>query len=62
MKNLPPAPFFSRVKIQPDVKFPCNWQVAHNTIAIGTSLMGEFTLDVKVLDENLGGILGGTQC
>jgi hypothetical protein len=25
--------------------------------------MGAFTLDVKsVLDENLGGVLGGTQC
>jgi hypothetical protein len=26
------------------------------------SYNGAFTLDVKVLNENLGGILGGTRC
>jgi len=38
-------------------------QIKHKSLLIFGNIYGAFTLDVKsVWNENLGGILGGTQC
>jgi hypothetical protein len=39
------------------------WRVLSSHVVIASCIFGTFTLDVKsMLNENLGGILGVTQC